>query len=457
MVKFYGNTLTGIFVLFCLLFFFTLGGKSYAFFFKSEDRVKSYVVIDYNTGEVLSESNSSERMYPASLTKLMTLFILFDKLDDGSLTLDTKIKISPAAAALPPSKLGLPAGSTIAVKDALVSIIVRSNNDIALAVAEHIGGSQKGFVDMMNAKAQELGLSGTHFANPHGLTDKNNYSTAYDLAKLSRVLMVHHNAYYSLFSISDFNWNKTRYNSTNHLLDYNGIDGIKTGYTSASGFNLVTSASKDNTRIIAVVMGFYTANGRDDYMKQVIDIGFEIADVSRKNEVAYLAKPDVLKNAISEQPSVILAAKQENLSDSYAMDSDYSLNLANIQSETNNLYTIDRVPYIDNLNSDKIKISPTVKYVPASKNNKKTAKNTKAKGNYAVQVGAFSNYEAALRVSYNVALVKATSSVLKKNNVAVVKKDNMFIAKFTGLSKDQAQNSCKTLKSKGTDCFVVAG
>ncbi|MCL2567378.1 MAG: D-alanyl-D-alanine carboxypeptidase [Alphaproteobacteria bacterium] len=434
------------------MFFCFLTGESNAFFFSQSDRMKSYVVIDYNTGEVLSESNSHERMYPASLTKLMTLFILFDKLDDGSLTLDTKIKISPAAASMPPSKLGLPAGSSIAIKDALISIIVRSNNDIAYAVAEHIGGSKQGFVDMMNAKAQELGLTGTHFANPHGLTDKNNYSTAYDLARLSRILMIHHNAYYSLFSISDFNWNKTRYNSTNHLLDYNGVDGIKTGYTSASGFNLVTSASKDNTRIIAVVMGFYTSNGRDDYMKQVIDIGFEIAEITRKNEVAYFTKPEILKNNLDDTPSVVLTSAQSktSISDAYQLDGDYSLKLANINTETNDFYTIDRVPYIDNLKgSETVKISPMVKKGAVVKKS--------VKGKYSVQVGAFSNYNAALRTSYNVARIKATSNVLKKKNVAVVQKDNVFIAKFTGLSKTQAQKSCNILKSKGTDCFVAAG
>ncbi|MDR0484499.1 MAG: D-alanyl-D-alanine carboxypeptidase [Alphaproteobacteria bacterium] len=435
----------------CFVFFFLLSESSYAFFFSQPERTKSYVAIDYNTGEILSEANSRERMYPASLTKLMTLFIVFDKLDEGSLTLDTKIKISPDAAALPPSKLGLPAGSTIAVRDALVSIIVKSNNDIAYAIAEHIGGSKQGFVDMMNAKAQELGLTGTHFANPHGLTDKNNYSTAYDLARLSRILMVHHNAYYSLFSISDFNWNKTRYTSTNKLLEYSGIDGIKTGYTSASGFNLVTSASKDNTRIIAVVMGFNTAHGRDDYMKEVIDVGFEIAEANRKNEVTYNTKPDSLKNVINDQPSVVQTADQESLSDSYNLDSEYSVNLANISTETNNFYTIDKVPYIDKLTSEqKIKISPTVKGKLATKTSSK-------KGKYSLQVGAFSNYTAALRTSYNIAGIKATSKILKKNKVAVIEKNNMFIAKFTGLTKAQAQQSCKILQSKGKDCFVITG
>ena len=440
----YSKYLLSVFLFAC----FT--ANSYGFIF-SADRMKSYVVIDYNTGEVLSESNSKEKMYPASLTKLMTLFILFDKLDEGSVTLDTKIKISDDAARLPPSKLGLPAGSTISVKDAMISVIVRSNNDIAYAIGEHIGGSKAGFVAMMNAKAAELGLMGTHFANPHGLHDKENYSTAYDMAKLSRVLMINHNAYYGLFSISDFNWNKTKYNSTNKLLEYNGIDGIKTGYTGASGFNLVTSASKDNTRIIAVVMGFNTAVGRDDYMKQVIDIGFEIAEVTRKNEVMYVSKPKHLKNALIEEPTLNLASAVHENDEESSPDNFYSINLANINPETNNFYTIDRVPYVDNLYSKgTVKIAPTVK-------GGKLVKKSSPRGKYAIQVGAFSNYHAALRTSYNVANIRATSSVLKKDRVAILEKNGIYTARFTGLSKSQAQNSCNTLKQKGSDCFVVAG
>lgn len=421
--------------------------NSYGFIF-SQDRMKSYVVIDYNTGEVLSESNSKEKMYPASLTKLMTLFILFDQLDAGKVTLDTKIKISADAARLPPSKLGLPAGSTIAVKDAIISAIVRSNNDIAYAIGEHIGGSKSGFVEMMNAKAQELGLTGTHFANPHGLHDKENYSTAYDMSRLSRVLMIEHNAYYSLFSISDFNWNKTKFNSTNKLLEYNGIDGIKTGYTGASGFNLVTSASKDNTRIIAVVMGFNTASGRDDYMKQVIDIGFEIAEVTRKNEVMYARKPNNLKNALIDEPRLNLAsAVNENNENS--QEKLYAINLSNVNAETNNLYTIDHVPYVDNLSTQSsIKIAPNV-------SGAKLVKKSSAKGKYAIQVGAFSNYQSALRASYNVSNIKATSHVLKKDKVAVLENNGIFTARFLGLSKAQAQQSCETLKKKGSDCFVI--
>ncbi len=435
-----------------LIFFCVLTVNSYGFIVPQTDRLRSYVVIDYNTGDILSEANSQEKMYPASLTKLMTLFILFDKLDEGSINLDSKIKISQEATRLPPSRLGLPAGSTIAVKDAIVSVIVRSNNDIAHAIGEHIGGSKQGFVNLMNQKAKELGLTGTHFSNPHGLHDKNNYSTAYDMAKLSRILMIQHNAYYSLFSISDFNWNKTRYSSTNKLLEYNGIDGIKTGYTGASGFNLVTSASKDNTRIIAVVMGFNTANGRDDYMKQVIDVGFEIAEVTRKNEVMYVSKPDNFKNNLIDTPSLSLISnngERESSNNTSSPDDFYSMNLSNVNLvETNNLYTIDRVPYVDDLSIKAIiKIAPNVKM----------AKKSSAKGKYSIQVGAFSNYHSALRTSYNVANISATSHILKKNKIIVTEKEGIFVARFKGLTKEEAQSSCKTLKTKGSDCFMVTG
>lgn len=423
-----------------------------AFFFSSNvsnPRI-AHIVIDYNSGRVLSEHNSQEIRRPASLTKMMTLYLLFDKISNGEISFDTKFKISQAAANQVPSKLGLPAGSYITVQDAILAVIIKSNNDIAYAIAENLAGTVDNFVDQMNAKAQELGLYHTHFTTPNGLNDPNQYTTAEDMARLARALMINHNAYYPLFSVTNFKWNKRNYTSTNHLLDYEGVDGIKTGYTNASGFNLVTSAAKNNTRIIAVAIGFNTSSGRDEYMKNIIDEGFLLAVNNRVESIKYKTKPDFITDDNLTIDHKYISYDEKDVT----QEEDTSSNAKLIQVDYNSNsfseqpYVIEKVPYLLKLVSkDEISINPLVKRSVANKAN--------STGKYSIQIGAFSNYKSALTASYNAVSMNSIKSFANKKNVEIIQKSNLYMARVGKLSKKNAYKVCNVLQNKGSDCFVI--
>ncbi len=198
--------------------------------------VGSTLVLDANDGRVLMARDADAPRFPASLTKMMTLYLVFEALETGALTLDTPMKVSAYAAARPPTKLGVKAGSTLAVKEAIPALITRSANDAAMVIAEHLGGSEARFAEMMTAKAHQLGMAQTTFKNPHGLPDPGNVTTASDMAKLALALREHFPNRYSYFQIKSFSFRGTTIPTHNNLLKRSEIyDGIKTGYTNASG------------------------------------------------------------------------------------------------------------------------------------------------------------------------------------------------------------------------------
>jgi D-alanyl-D-alanine carboxypeptidase len=206
------------------------------------------IVMDAGTGKVVYARNADARRYPASLTKVMTLYLAFDELDRGRLHLTDRIRISPHAAAQPPTKLGLGAGKTLTVKQALDIIVVKSANDLAVALAEHIAGTEAAFVARMNKKAAALGLRRTHFANASGLPNTHNVSTARDLARLGRAMLKAHRNRYALFHLRSTTFHGRKIRGHNRMLRLPGVDGIKTGYIGASGFNIMTSAVRDRRR-----------------------------------------------------------------------------------------------------------------------------------------------------------------------------------------------------------------
>ena len=233
------------------------------------------IVIDADTGDVLRSRNADTRRYPASLTKMMTLYLLFEAIDNGRLSLDSKLKISKRAARQPPSKLGLRAGKTIRVKDAISALIVKSANDIAVVVAETLGKTEKGFAEKMTRKAHALGMSRTTFRNASGLPNRGQRSTARDMARLARALMRDFPHRYHYFDDQRFRYAGKEHRTPNRLLgNYRGLDGMKTGYIRASGFNLVASAERDGRRIIAVVFGGRTSRSRNAHMANLLDLGF---------------------------------------------------------------------------------------------------------------------------------------------------------------------------------------
>ncbi|MCX8998022.1 D-alanyl-D-alanine carboxypeptidase [Rhizobiaceae bacterium BDR2-2] len=228
-------------------------------------------VIDARTGKVLYAENADARRYPASLTKMMTLYLAFEALDAGRMRETTRIAVSRRAAAEPPSKIGLKAGSTITVRDAMLALVTKSANDAATALGEHLGGSEAGFARMATEKARALGMRNTTFRNAHGLPNPRQVTTARDMAILGIALREHFPQRYAIFQTRSFSFGKQVFGNHNRLLQQvKGVDGIKTGYINASGFNLVTSARSGNRSIVAVVMGGNTAASRDAHMRDLI-------------------------------------------------------------------------------------------------------------------------------------------------------------------------------------------
>jgi len=235
------------------------------------------IVVDANTGEVLYSKNPDSPRYPASITKVMTLYLTFEALASGRLSLSDKILVSQHAASMAPSKLGLAAGSTITVDEAIRAIAVHSANDMAVAMAEKLGGSEPRFATLMTLRAQELGMTQSHFANASGLPDPRQLMSARDIALLSRSVMRDFPQYYSYFSQRQLEWHGRTLANHNHLLDsMAGVDGLKTGYTYASGFNLAASAVRDNRRLIAVVLGGSSTAARDLNVQDLLTTGFDV-------------------------------------------------------------------------------------------------------------------------------------------------------------------------------------
>lgn len=214
------------------------------------------ILVNAETGEVLFSHQADESRYPASLTKVMTLYMLFEAMAEGQVKPDDRIRISPRAASQPPSKLGLAAGQTLSVDEAIRALTVRSCNDIAVAVAEHLAGSVEAFADRSTARAAALGLKETRFVNPHGLPDPGHVSSARDMLRLARAVMRDFPQYYSYFGLREWEHEGRVLRNTNGLLHaYPAYDGLKTGFTRASGFNLAASATRGDRRLIVIVLG----------------------------------------------------------------------------------------------------------------------------------------------------------------------------------------------------------
>jgi D-alanyl-D-alanine carboxypeptidase len=225
------------------------------------------IVIDANSGKVLFADSADAARYPASLTKMMTLYMLFDAMAAGKVSKSTKIPVSAKASAEPPSKLGLRPGASITAEQAIMALVTRSANDVATAVGEFLGGSEQRFGEMMTRRARSLGMRNTTFRNAHGLPNTAQRTTARDMAILGMALREHHPRYYGYFSTRSFVFAGKRIGTHNRVMQrVQGVDGIKTGYIRASGFNLVTSAQDGKRSIVAVVMGGRTARSRDDHM-----------------------------------------------------------------------------------------------------------------------------------------------------------------------------------------------
>ena len=262
------------------------------------------ISIDSETNEVLSSQYADELRHPASLTKVMTLYLLFDAIESGKVKLDDRVLISANAARQAPTKLGAPAGTTISVEEAIYSLVIKSANDVATAVAEKLGGTESKFAAMMTAKSRAIGMEKTVFLNASGLPDVRQVSTARDLATMSQAIMRDHPDMYPYFSAKETAFGTYHLRTHNRLLgQVDGVDGIKTGYTRMSGFNLTTSAVRDGHRVVAVVLGGQTARSRDLKMQMLLEDAF--ADLSKRSGMTLASA--------SGQPRIAFSALPTNL------------------------------------------------------------------------------------------------------------------------------------------------
>ena len=275
-----------------------------------------YVVVDVASGAVVAEQDSTQRWYPASLTKLVTIYVALTAVRQGRVTLDTPIMVSPRAARMPPSKMGFNPGSEVTLDNALKMLVVKSANDLAITIAEGLGGSVEGFADQMNETAARLGMRESHFVNPNGLHDDEHYSSARDMAIVGRALFRDFPEYADLFGIGALRLGEQIIPTHNGLLGrYPGADGMKTGFTCAAGFNVVASATRNGRRLIAVVLGYPNAKARTLKAASLLDAGF----ANSSGGPSIMALPSSSGAAPNNRTRVCGAHREQVSEDDYAV------------------------------------------------------------------------------------------------------------------------------------------
>ena len=261
-------------------------------------------IINENTKRIYHNANADTRNYPASLTKIMTLYLVFDALKSKKISMSSKFKVSKRATRQPPSKLNLSAGSNITVKNAILALVTKSANDVATVIAENLGKSERNFARLMTRKAKKLGMTRTTFRNASGLPNRGQLSTARDMATLGIAIRKNHPKFFKLFKTKSFIYKGVKYTNHNNLLgSYSGTDGIKTGYTNASGFNLVASVERNGQRIIGVVFGGKKARSRDKHMVTLLNKYFK---TSLSKPLVRIAKPSELPKT---RPKIVVTEK----------------------------------------------------------------------------------------------------------------------------------------------------
>jgi D-alanyl-D-alanine carboxypeptidase len=473
------------------------------------------IVVDGNTGQVLQASNPDAPRHPASLTKIMTLYMLFERLDAGKIKLDTPLKVSDHAADQDPTKLDLKPGQTIPVEDAIKGVVTRSANDAAVVIAESLGGSEDEFAKLMTQKAHALGMSRTTYVNASGLPDDDQITTARDQALLGRAIQDRFPRYYKYFSLPAFVYHGVAIRNHDHLLgEVEGVDGIKTGFTRASGFNLVTSVHRDGRYVVAVVLGGRSAFQRDAHMRELLGAHIKEASLQRtapviaeqtapreESQPAALTKAAMVSRA-DPTPTATMSTRATTGSNdpiqpllvktvSYRIAATPPAALAPMpalvaapapQPEAPRIVvaSADTVPpvTIAAVKSDPIKPEPAkpeattpdiaktevATAAPASPEPAKVepAKSeppaqVRARGGWLIQIGAYPGEDEAKQH-----LSAAQSKVHDKLSAAdpfterVLKGDKaLYRARFAGFDKATADATCKQLKRNDFDCITV--
>lgn len=474
----------------------------------------SAMVVDARNGKVLFAQNPDEPRFPASLTKVMTLYILFEELNAGRLKLNSLLKCSAHGASRPPSKLGLRPGDTLSVEDAIKALVTRSANDVAATVAENISGSEKGFAYRMTNTARLLGMTRTTFRNASGLPDPKQVTSARDMATLSLRIQRDFPDYYRYFRTTSFTYRGKVIRTHNRLLGrYQGTDGIKTGYIHASGYNLTTSVARKGKRLVGVVMGGKSGGARNAYMMQMLDKHFAKASSSRVNSIAPLAgippglssqDRQALASALPAGPglSVPMPKSKPGQETSASMTNtplrkhedvlpESGGELATLLPEAGSnprLGTTDEeedgsdegdpewpVPSSSNkasmsgqreaLATDSLfKIAaaaaaeaPDASNASSTPRSGETAGASGPKKSWQIQIGAYPTKDGALRIIEK-ALAMDLNPLVGKTAFAIPitsGSSTLYRARFSGFSKTTAREACKVLAKKGVNCLPL--
>jgi D-alanyl-D-alanine carboxypeptidase len=443
----------------------------------------SDLVIDAATGRVIHEDDADSLRHPASLTKMMTLYITFQALEAGKLGLGQYVPVSENASYQSPSKLGLHAGQKIRVEDAILGLVTESANDAAVVLGEALGGSEEGFAQMMTKQARALGMSRTVFHNPSGLPDPDQVTTAHDMAVLGDALINHYPQYYPYFNTESFTYAGIYHHNHNHLKDrYDGMDGIKTGYIRASGFNLVASAKRNGVRLVGVVFGGRSAVARDNHMAQLLDNCFDIAasekrsgriaaangegDGTASDDGDYVTLPAKVSAifphsgaAVAETAHAPIAAALPQTAVAQAPASDAA-------AEPDMQMPAAAAPVATAAQVEKKQVTAAPAQVLVAPKNPQVAMLTppqappsavSAKNNWGIQIGAYS--DAAIGQQALSDLTASMTNLLSGANPQVQKVSAggtvMYRARLLSLDKKTAQSVCSYLVQRGKSCLTV--
>ena len=385
------------------------------------------IVVDAKSGEVLYAKRADSLRYPASITKVMTLYLTYEALAAGRITLEDRVVFSPHAAAQSPTKLGVRAGDSISVSEAIQAMCTLSANDASVAMAEKLAGTEQRFAALMTLRAQELGMQNTNFANSNGLPNSRNLSTARDIAILSRAAMRDYPQYYRYFSQVSFNFRGREIRNHNHLLnDAEGVDGLKTGFINASGFNIAISGVRDNRRLIVVVLGGPTRITRDRVAASLLATGFEV--IRRRN----LGEDIKVAQNFFEPPSLADVSQP-----------------ASQLADTGEALTLRLASTTPPLRTSKIQIVEP-RSVPKLNGKEKAT----AGGRWTVQVGTFTKRSDARE---QLTIVEKKYGKHFDDARAVAEKDDgKFRARFAGMSETEAKGACRALKARKQPCLVMS-
>ncbi len=464
------------------------------------------LVMDARSGKVLHARNADTRLHPASLTKMMTLYVVFEAIENGEISLDTAVRISKHAASEPPSKLGLKAGQTIKLRYLVRGAAVKSANDAATALGEAIEGSEARFARRMNRTAKAMGMSRTTFKNAHGLTESGHLSTARDMSVLGRHLFYDYPQYYNLFSrlTADAGVRKVSHTNARLLRAYRGADGIKTGYTRAAGFNLTASAERNGERIIATVFGGRSTATRNARVAELLDLGFKraprrvalhkpapppymgkmggdtgttaVAAVVTTKDVpgAYgktvrLASAAAVKKSLRPQtrpvaevaePVPVLVASKDDIEKAImaATAEDIEVEtapavalVAPVPSVTPEARPKDLV--LAKASTDQAVLAAINTPTPDPVQEVVTRVSTSGGQHWGINVGRYPSQYKARKVLLTVALNEM--STLDGSLRKVIQRSNGFDANFMGMTRDTADLACRRLQAKQVTCFMI--